>query len=51
MRLAAEPLRWYSTGGSLPSATRPLNWKPLPASLVISTREQSMPSRCIAASR
>ena len=27
--LAAEPLRWYSTGGSLPSVTRPLNWKPV----------------------
>lgn len=49
--LAAEPLRWYSTGGSLPSVTRPLNWKPVRCAGSQMTCEQSMPSPFIAAMR
>ncbi len=50
MWLAAEPLRWYSTGGSLPSMTRPLNWKPVRCAASQMTCEQSMPSACMVAS-
>ncbi|MNS80097.1 hypothetical protein D3C72_1137640 [compost metagenome] len=50
MWLAAEPLRWYSIGGSLPSVTRPLNWKPVRCVASVITCEQSMPSARIAAS-
>ena len=51
MWLAAEPLRWYSTGGSLPSLTRPLIMKPVRWPASQTTCEQSMPSPRIAPSR
>ena len=49
--LAAEPLRWYSIGGSLPSSTRPLNRKPVRSSAWQVTCEQSTPSPPMASSR
>ena len=51
IRLAAEPLRWYSIGGSLPSSTRPLNRKPVRCAGSRVTWAQSMPSRCMASIR
>ena len=44
MWLAAEPRRWYSTGGSPSSSTRPLIMKPVGCAAVSATREQSTPS-------
>jgi hypothetical protein len=51
MPLAAEPWRWYSTGGSPPPCTLPLNMKPVFCVASQTTCAQSTPSPAMVASK